>query len=70
MEIVLLSPKGPLYRHRGGIFKKNLRYAPLTLTTLAALVPSKLNAEVEILDEAIEDVGNDRVLMTGNDSFG
>ena len=36
MELVLISPKGPLYRHRGGIFKQNLRYAPLTLTPLAA----------------------------------
>jgi len=56
MKIVLLSPKGPLYRHRGGIFKKNLRYAPLTLTTLAALIPPELNARVEILDEGVEDV--------------
>ncbi len=56
MKIVLISPKGPLYRHRGGIFKKNLRYAPLTLTTLAAYVPPELNATVEILDEGIEDV--------------
>ena len=56
MKIILLSPKGPLYRHRGGIFKKNLRYAPLTLTTLAALIPEELNASVEILDEGIEDV--------------
>src|SRR3990172_6331570 len=56
MNIVLISPKGPLYRHRGGIFKKNLRYAPLTLTTLAAYVPPELNASVEIVDEGIEDV--------------
>ena len=35
----LISPKGPLYRHRGGIFRRSLRYAPLTLTTLASLVP-------------------------------
>jgi radical SAM superfamily enzyme YgiQ (UPF0313 family) len=56
MKIVLLSPKGPLYRHRGGIFKKNLRYAPLTLTTLASLVPPELNAEVTILDEGIEEI--------------
>jgi radical SAM superfamily enzyme YgiQ (UPF0313 family) len=56
MKIVLISPKGPLYRHRGGIFKKNLRYAPLTLTTLAAYVPPELNATVEIIDEGIEDV--------------
>ena len=39
MKIALISPKGPLYRHRGGIFKRSLRYQPLTLTTLAALVP-------------------------------
>ncbi|PKN90857.1 MAG: B12-binding domain-containing radical SAM protein [Chloroflexi bacterium HGW-Chloroflexi-6] len=56
MKITLISPKGPLYRHRGGIFKKNLRYAPLTLTTLAAYVPPELNATVEIFDEGIEDV--------------
>jgi radical SAM superfamily enzyme YgiQ (UPF0313 family) len=56
MRIVLVSPKGPLYRHRGGIFKRNLRYAPLTLTTLAAYVPPELNATIEILDEGIEDV--------------
>ncbi len=61
MKIVLLSPKGPLYRFRGGIFKKNLRYAPLTLTTLAALIPPELNARVEILDEGVEDVDVDRI---------
>ena len=38
MKIVLISPKGPLYRHRGGIWRKSLRYQPLTLTTLAALI--------------------------------
>jgi radical SAM superfamily enzyme YgiQ (UPF0313 family) len=56
MRIVLISPKGPLYRHRGGIFKKNLRYAPLTLSTLAAYVPSELGATVEIFDEGVEDL--------------
>jgi len=48
MKIALISPKGPLYRHRGGIFKKSLRYQPLTLTTLAALVPDELNAEITL----------------------
>jgi radical SAM superfamily enzyme YgiQ (UPF0313 family) len=56
VKIVLISPKGPLYRHRGGIFKKNLRYAPLTLTTLASLIPPELNIDVEVLDEGVEDV--------------
>ena len=39
-RIVLISPRGPLYRNRTGIWKKSLRYAPLTLTTLASLVPA------------------------------
>jgi radical SAM superfamily enzyme YgiQ (UPF0313 family) len=56
MKIALISPKGPLYRHRGGIFRKSLRYQPLTLTTLAALVPPELNAEIKVYDEGIEDV--------------
>ena len=60
MRILLISPKGPLYRHRGGIFRRSLRYAPLTLTTLAALVPPELDAEIEIVDEGIQDVDAER----------
>ncbi len=56
MRIALISPKGPLYRHRGGIFRKSLRYQPLTLTTLAALVPAELPAQIEVYDEGIQDV--------------
>jgi radical SAM superfamily enzyme YgiQ (UPF0313 family) len=56
LKIVLVSPKGPLYRHRGGIWKKSLRYQPLTLTTLAALIPPELEADVRLLDEGIADV--------------
>ena len=59
MRIALVSPKGPLYRHRGGIFRKSLRYAPLTLTTLASLVPEELDARIEIVDEGIQDVPAD-----------
>ncbi len=54
MKIALISPKGPLYRTRGGIFKKSLRYQPLTLTTLAALVPPELNAKLSLYDEGID----------------
>ena len=53
MKIALVSPKGPLYRSRGGIFKKSLRYQPLTLTTLAALVPADLQASIALHDEGI-----------------
>src|SRR5262245_10157142 len=56
MRIALVSPKGPLYRSRGGIFKKSLRYQPLTLTTLAALAPPELEAEFVLIDEGIEEV--------------
>src|SRR5438552_17797502 len=59
-RIVLISPKGPLYRHRGGIFRQTLRYMPLTLPTLAALVPPDL-AEVTCLDEGIGDVDPARI---------
>src|SRR6266542_1245324 len=54
--IALVSPKGPLYRHRGGIWTKSLRYMPLTLPTLAALVPPELEAAVVAIDEGIADV--------------
>ena len=56
LKIALISPKGPLYRHRGGIWKKSLRYQPLTLTTLAALVPRDLDADLQLFDEGITDV--------------
>ncbi|MDQ4074756.1 MAG: B12-binding domain-containing radical SAM protein [Chloroflexota bacterium] len=59
LRILLLSPRGPLYRHRMGIWKKSLRYAPLTLTTLAALVPAELNAEITLVDEGIEEIDPD-----------
>jgi radical SAM superfamily enzyme YgiQ (UPF0313 family) len=58
-KVVLISPKGPLYRHRGGIFKKNLRYAPLTLTTLVSLIPADLGMEVALYDEGIEEIDLD-----------
>lgn len=56
MHILLISPRGPLYRHRGGAWRKSLRYAPLTLTTLAALIPPELDAQVTLVDEGIEEV--------------
>ncbi len=59
LRIALISPKGPLYRHRGGIFGRSLRYMPLTLPTLAALVPADLQADVRCFDEGIHDVNPD-----------
>ncbi|HVT89505.1 MAG TPA: radical SAM protein [Tepidisphaeraceae bacterium] len=56
IRIALISPKGPLYRHRGGIFRKSLRYQPLTLTTLAALIPPDIDTDLQLIDEGIGDV--------------
>ncbi|HSH09487.1 MAG TPA: radical SAM protein [Oceanipulchritudo sp.] len=54
-KVVLISPKGPLYRYRGGIWKKGLRYMPQTFPVLAALVPKELDIELICLDEGIQD---------------
>ena len=59
LKIALISPKGPLYRHRSGIWKKSLRYQPLTLTTLASLVPAEIPVELQLFDEGIHDVPMD-----------
>lgn len=56
MKIALISPKGPLYRRRGGIFKQSLRYMPLTFPTLVALIPDDVPAEVVCYDEGVEDI--------------
>jgi Fe-S oxidoreductase len=56
MKLTLISPKGPLYRSRGGIFKRSLRYQPLTLTTLASLIPSDLDVQLALIDEGIREL--------------
>ena len=61
LQITLLSPRGPLYRHRGGIWKKTMRYAPLTLTTLASLVPTEIPADIHIVDEGVDEIDPDRI---------
>ena len=55
MRIALLAPAGAMHRYNGS-FGKSLHYAPLTLTTLAALVPEELNAEVVIYDETVGNI--------------
>ncbi len=54
MKILLIMPRGTLYRYQKGIFKRPIRYAPLTLTTLAALIPPEIEAEVQVVDEGVE----------------
>lgn len=38
-----------------------MRYAPLTLTTLASLVPQDLSATVQVVDEGVDEIDPDRV---------
>jgi radical SAM superfamily enzyme YgiQ (UPF0313 family) len=55
MKIALLAPAGAMHRFDGS-FGKSLHYAPLTLSSLAALVPPELEAEIVIYDETIENI--------------
>jgi radical SAM superfamily enzyme YgiQ (UPF0313 family) len=54
MKIILLMPQSNRYG-KDGAFDQRLRYAPLTLSTLAALIPPELNASVKCIDEWAED---------------
>ena len=53
MNILLILPHDATYR-RGGFFRRSLSYAPLTLTTLAALVPPDVEARIELVDEGVQ----------------
>lgn len=55
----MVLPHDSTYRHRTGTFRRSLRYPPLTLTILAALVPPELNADVCIVDEGVEELPSD-----------
>src|SRR5262249_26116458 len=59
MKIQLFSPAGEIHRNGTGIFRTALRYAPLTLTTLAALVPEELRADIAIQDEGVQPLNLD-----------
>ncbi|MDD5008617.1 MAG: radical SAM protein [Syntrophorhabdaceae bacterium] len=58
MKILFVMPRTGLYK-KGRGFRRNLTYAPLTLTTLASLVPEGLNADMRIIDEGVEECDYD-----------
>jgi len=60
LEILLVHPQNYLQRYSTGIYRRNLRYAPLTMPTLKALVPEELNASVEVVDEMVREVDFDK----------
>lgn len=54
MRILLALPDANVHRLSVGSLKVSLREAPLTLTSLAALVPHEINADIRIVDESID----------------
>ncbi|HAZ14036.1 MAG: hypothetical protein A2X86_17140 [Bdellovibrionales bacterium GWA2_49_15] len=56
MKILLVHTQHAIQRFGTGMYQKYLRYAPLTMPTLAALVPAELHAEVRVIDEMVEEV--------------
>ncbi len=60
MKILLVLPQDTLYRYRGWLNSLIGPYAPLTLTTLAALVPEELHARVDLLDEGVQKPDHER----------
>jgi radical SAM superfamily enzyme YgiQ (UPF0313 family) len=53
MKILLIMPDGRIHKIKCGSLDISFREAPLTLTTLAALVPKELNAEITIIDKSV-----------------
>jgi len=53
MRILLILARDRLHRHDGP-FKRALIFAPLMLTTLAALVPEELDAHIDVIDEGVQ----------------
>jgi radical SAM superfamily enzyme YgiQ (UPF0313 family) len=56
MKILLIHPQNSLQRYSNGLYGKPLRYAAITMPTLAALVPPELAAEVRVVDEMVADI--------------
>ena len=54
MNILLVLPKDRIYFYKGKL-TNNIGYAPLTLTVLAGLVPEELNADIELIDEGVQE---------------
>jgi radical SAM superfamily enzyme YgiQ (UPF0313 family) len=53
-KVLLVIPEGKINKLKAGPFKLSFREAPLTLTTLAALVPDDLDISVRCVDESVQ----------------
>lgn len=56
MRILLIHTQHELQRLGPGVYGRWLRYAPITMPTLAALVPPDVDAQVRVVDEMVERV--------------
>jgi len=56
LKILLIMPYAGIHRLEIASLRMSFREAPLTLTTLAALVPPELNAEIKLADENVETI--------------
>jgi len=56
MRILLIMPDAHMHKLRIGPFVRSMREAPLTLTTLAALVPDFPGTEIKIVDGSVDPI--------------
>jgi radical SAM superfamily enzyme YgiQ (UPF0313 family) len=59
MRILLIMPDAHMHKLRLGSFIRSMREAPLTLTTLAALVPPLPDVEIKIVDGSVDSIPMD-----------
>jgi radical SAM superfamily enzyme YgiQ (UPF0313 family) len=66
VKILLILPDAHMHKLRLGSFIRSLREAPLTLTTLAALVPPLPDVEIKIVDGSVDSIPmNERADLVG-----
>lgn len=53
-RLLIILPDARIHRLNIGPFRSSFREAPLTATTLAALVPDELDFDIQIIDESID----------------
>jgi len=55
-KLLLIMPHGRIHKFKFSFINTSFREAPLTLTTLAALVPKYLNFHITLIDESVQDI--------------
>ncbi|MCP5105710.1 MAG: radical SAM protein, partial [bacterium] len=60
LKILLALPNGRIHKLKLGPVNISFREAPLTATTLAALVPHDLDADICIADESVQEIPFDK----------